>query len=135
MAIQIKNLDIPVIRVNVDREKCQLPMICDYQCYVKCSQGVFHVHSYPNVSGAYTKPDPNSPKHFLVTGSAAPKCIGCMECTKYCPVDAITIEITLPEIKEGENPYKHPFESFKVAMENQEQIEKLDSLFKGLKKL
>ena len=132
MAIQIKNLDIPVIRVNVDREKCQLPMICDYQCYIKCSQGVFHVHSYPNVSGAYTKPDPNSPKHFLVTGSAAPKCIGCMECTKYCPVDAITIEITLPEIKEGENPYKHPFESLKVAMENQEQIEKLDSLFKGL---
>lgn len=135
MAIQIKNLDIPVIRVNVDREKCQLPMICDYQCYIKCSQGVFHVHSYPNVSGAYTKPDPNSPKHFLVTGSAAPKCIGCMECTKYCPVDAITIEITLPEIKEGENPYKHPFESLKVAMENQEQIEKLDSIFKGLKKL
>ncbi len=119
MAIQIKNLDIPVIRVNVDREKCQLPMICDYKCYIKCSQGVFHVHSYPNVSGAYTKPDPNSPKHFLVTGSAAPKCIGCMECTKYCPVDAIAIEITLTEIKEGENPYKHPFESLKVAMENQ----------------
>lgn len=135
MAIQIKNLDIPVIRVNVDREKCQLPMICDYQCYIKCSQGVFHVHSYPNVSGAYTKPDPNSPKHFLVTGSAAPKCIGCMECTKYCPVDAITIEITLPEIKEGENPYKHPFESLKAGMENQKQIEKLDSIFKGLKKL
>ncbi len=135
MAIQIKNLDIPVIRVKVDRGKCQLPMICDYQCYIKCSQGVFHVHSYPNVSGAYTKPDPNSPKHFLVTGSAAPKCIGCMECTKYCPVDAITIEITLPEIKEGENPYKHPFESLKAGMENQKQIEKLDSIFKGLKKL
>ncbi len=135
MAIQIKNKDIPTIRVKVDREKCQLPMVCDYKCYIKCPQGVFHVHSYPHVSGAYMKPDPNKPKNYLVAGSAAPKCIGCMECTKYCPVDAITIEITLPEIKEGENPYKHPFESLKVAMENQEQIEKLDSLFKGLKKL
>ena len=132
MAIQIKNLDIPTIRVKVDREKCQLPMVCDYKCYTKCSQQVFHVHSYPNVSRRFMKPDPTKPKHYLVTGSAAPKCIGCMECTKYCPVDAITIEITLPEIKEGENPYKHPFESLKVAMENQEQIEKLDSLFKGL---
>lgn len=132
MSIQLKNQDLPVIRVRVDREKCQLPMVCEYKCYTKCSQQVFHVHSYPNVSGRFMKPDPNSPKHYLVTGSAAPKCIGCMECTKYCPVDAITIEITLPEIKEGENPYKHPFESLKVAMENQEQIEKLDSLFKGL---
>lgn len=67
MAIQIKNLDIPTIRVKVDREKCQLPMVCDYKCYTKCPQGVFHVHSYPNVSGRFMKPDPNSPKHYLVT--------------------------------------------------------------------
>jgi ferredoxin len=135
MAIQIKNLDIPTIRVKVDREKCQLPMVCDYKCYTKCAQQVFHVHSYPKVSGRFMKPDPNSPKHYLVSGSAAPKCIGCMECTANCPEDAITIEIKLPEVKEGENPYKHPFESLEVAMENQKQIEKLDSTYKGLKKI
>ena len=132
MAIQIKNLDIPVIKVNVDREKCQLPKICDYKCYDKCSQGVFHIHSYGNVSGAYMKPDPNSPKNYGVYGSAAPKCIGCMDCTENCPEDAITIEITLPETKEGDHPYKHPFESLKVGMEKQQQIEKLDKTYKGL---
>ncbi len=135
MAIQIKNLDIPVIRVRVDIEKCQLPMICSYKCFTKCTQGVFHVYSYRNVSGAYMKPDPNIPKNYLVAGSAAPKCIGCMECTKNCPEDAITIEIKLPEVKEGEHPYKHPFESMELAMENQRRIEKLDSTYKGLKKL
>ncbi len=135
MAIQIKNLDIPSIRVRIDREKCQLPMICSHKCFTKCPQGVFHVHSYPNVSGAYMKPDPNSPKHYLVAGSAAPKCTGCMECTENCPEDAITIEIKTPEIKEGEHPHKHPFESMEVAMENQKIIEKLDSTFKGLKKI
>jgi len=135
MAIQIKNLDIPTIRVKIDREKCQLPMICSYKCYTKCPQGVFHVHSYPKVSGAYMKPDPNSPKHYLVAGSAAPKCIGCMECTEHCPEDAITIEIKISEGKEGEHPYKHPFESLEVGMENQKQIEELDSTYKGLKKV
>ena len=135
MAIQIKNLDIPIIRVIVDREKCQLPMVCDYKCYTKCPQGVFHVHSYPNVSGPFMKPVPNSPKHYLVAGSAAPKCIGCMECTENCPEDAITIEIKIPEVKEGEHPYKHPFESLEVGMENQKQIEELDATYKGLKKI
>jgi ferredoxin len=135
MAIQIKNLDIPTIRVKVNREKCQLPMVCSYKCYTKCPQGVFHIHSYPNVSGRYMKPDPNSPKHYLVVGSAAPKCIGCMECTENCPEDAITIEIEGPEVKEGEHPYKHPYESLEVGMKNQEQIEELDSTYKGLKKV
>ena len=135
MAIQIKNLGIPPIKVRVDREKCQLPMICGYKCYTKCPQGVFHVHSYPNVSGAYMKPDPNSPKHYLVVGSASPKCIGCMECTKNCPEDAITVEIKVPEVKEGQHPYSHPFESIEVGMENQKQIEELDSTYKGLKKV
>ena len=135
MAIQIKNIDIPSIRVRIDREKCQLPMICSYKCFTKCPQGVFHVHSYPNVSGAYMKPDPNSPKHYLVAGSASPKCTGCMVCTDNCPEDAITVEIKLPEMKEGDHPYKHPFESLEVGMEKQKQIEKLDSTYKGLKKV
>ena len=135
MAIQIKNLDIPTIRVKIDREKCQLPMVCGYKCYTKCPQGVFHVHSYPNVSGRFMKPDPNSPKHYLVVGSAAPKCIGCMECTENCPEDAITIEIKIPEIREGEHPYKHPFESLEVGMENQKLIKELDSRYKRLKKI
>ncbi|KKK68992.1 hypothetical protein LCGC14_2938520, partial [marine sediment metagenome] len=56
-------------------------------------------------------------------------------CTENCPEDAITIEITLPEVKEGEHPYKHPFESMEVAMENQKRIEELDSTYKGLKKI
>ena len=135
MAIQIKNIDLPSIRVKVDREKCQIPMNCSYKCYTACPQGVFHVHSYPQVSGAFMKPDPNSPKHYLVAGSAAPKCTGCMVCTENCPEDAITIEITLPEVKEGEHPYKHPFESMEVAMENQKRIEEIDSTYKGLEKI
>ena len=57
-----------------------------------------------------------------------------MECTENCPEDAISIEITTPEIKEGEHPYKHPFESVKVGMENQKLIEELDSRYKGLTK-
>ena len=72
--------------------------------------------------------------HSPGSGSAAPKCIGCMECTENCPEDAITIEITPPEIKEGEHPYRHPFESMEVGMENQKRIEELDSTYKGLKK-
>ena len=134
MSIQIKNQDIPVIRVRIDREKCQLPMMCDYQCYIKCSQQVFHVHSYPNVSGRFMKPDEKSPKHYLVTGSSAPKCIGCMECLENCPEDAISIEITPPEIKEGEHPYKHPFESVEVGMEKQKLIDEIDSKYERFTK-
>jgi len=130
MAIQVKSEDVPIIRVKVDREKCQLPMVCSYKCYINCSQQVFHVHSYPNVSRRFMKPDENSPKHYLVTGSAAPRCIGCMECLDNCPEDAISIEITTPEIKEGDHPYKHPFESLDVGMENQKLIDELDSRYK-----
>ena len=108
-------------------------MICDYKCYTKCPQGVFHVHS--TINRAWTKPDPNSPKHYIVVGSAAPKCIGCMECTEHCPVDAITIEIERTKIEEGQHPYGHPFESLEVGLENQMRIDELDSKYKGLKKI
>jgi ferredoxin len=134
MAIQIKNKDIPIIRVRVDREKCQIPLGCDYKCYTKCSQQVFHVHNNPRMSARFMKPDDNSPKHYLVSGSAAPRCIGCMECLENCPEDAISIEIITPEIKEGEHPYKHPFESLEVGMENQKLIDNLDSRYKGFTK-
>jgi ferredoxin len=80
------------------------------------------------------KPDENSPKHFLVTGSAAPKCIGCMDCLENCPQDAISIEITLPEFEEGEHPYKHPFESLEVGMENQKLIDELDAKYERFTK-
>ncbi|MFW9951580.1 MAG: hypothetical protein ACFFKA_15805 [Candidatus Thorarchaeota archaeon] len=132
MAIQIKEEDIPPVKILIDLEKCQLPMICSFKCFEKCPQGVFHVWAYPNVSGKFIKPNPESPKHYGVSPGATPKCITCMECTENCPQDAITIEIKLFNRNQKEHPYLHPFESVEVGISNQEQIDENDRHYKGL---
>jgi len=134
MAIQIKEEDIPNIKITIDLEKCQLPQICNYKCYEKCPQGVFHVWTYPNVSGKFMKPDPNSPKHYGISSGSAPKCVTCMKCTENCPQDAITIEIQSLDLKSDEHPYRHPFESLEIGLENQKLIDQIDANYRRLVK-
>ncbi|MFW9949133.1 MAG: ferredoxin family protein [Candidatus Thorarchaeota archaeon] len=132
MAIQIKEEDIPIIKILIDLNKCKLPMVCDYKCFEKCPQGVFHVWAYPYVSGKFMKPNHGSPKHYGISPGATPRCITCMECTENCPQQAITIEIDLPKRNQNQHPYLHPFESIDVGISNQEQIDENDTHFRKL---
>ncbi|MBT8342587.1 MAG: 4Fe-4S binding protein [Desulfatitalea sp.] len=77
--------------IEWDGEKCQTPMACK-KCVEICPTMVFRSGFYKVRYVRGKESDIHKPGNYRITPDWLNKCIGCMECVKICPVDALKVE-------------------------------------------
>ena len=84
------------VRITVDYQKCTKPFACK-KCMDICPGNVFLVYQNPMMVRKYQFVDENQPGSYVLLAPMIGKCVGCMECTKVCPNDALKVVIEEPK--------------------------------------
>lgn len=84
------------VRIAVDFQKCTKPFVCK-KCMNVCPGQVFLVTPNPMMIRKYQPIDENQPGSYLLLAPMILKCVGCVECVKVCPNDALKVMIEQPK--------------------------------------
>ena len=93
-------MEIPVTHkaptIEIDHEKCTVPFLCK-KCLQAYPQAVLTVHNVTSKEEKLKEMDPRIDGNYTIGAGRWDKCNVCNKCIDVCPVDAITIEYTIPE--------------------------------------
>jgi len=82
--------------ITIDHSKCTVPFACK-KCLQACPEAVLSVGQVPGKEEKLKEMDPRIDGNYVLNAGRRDKCTVCNKCIDVCPVDAITIEYTIPE--------------------------------------
>jgi len=78
-----------VATIDIDYAKCTTPFDCK-KCLLVCPTSVLSVQAIK--VERFKETDPREPGAYMLLPIYRDRCIGCMDCVKVCPQDAIRVK-------------------------------------------